>query len=282
MREVAAHAAFVEHLDRPPGQHRAREQQRRHVRPAPRAIHGEEAQAGGAQAVQLRVGMGHQLVGRLGRRVQRARLVHALVLGERRRGRIAIDRAARRIDQVPHAAVAAQFQHVDEADQVAVDIGMRVLQRIAHAGLRGQVDHPRGPDLVEQRGQAVAVGQVQRADVGLRAQRGNAVALDLRVVVVVVVVQADHALAARGKGLAGVGADETGGAGDESGHLVFQELAGFKAPLPSGREERFANQRSAAARPPLRWREGAGKASCSTLLEPQPPGCSPSGRAARR
>jgi len=36
------------------------------------------------------------------------------------------------------------------------------------------VDHPRRADLVEQRGQAVAVGQVQRADVDLRAQAARA------------------------------------------------------------------------------------------------------------
>ncbi|KAG1462788.1 hypothetical protein G6F57_013883 [Rhizopus arrhizus] len=224
MCEIALHAAFVEHIDRPPGQHRAREQQRRHVRPAPRPIHGEEAQAGGVQAVQLRVGVGHQLVGGLGRRVQRTRLVHALVFGERRRGRVAIDRAARRIHQVLHATVAAQFEHVDEADQVAVDVGVRVFQRIAHAGLRGQVDHRGRLHLVEQRGQAVAVGQVERAQVQRRAQRGHAVALDLRIVVVVEVVQADHRLARLQQRAGGVGTDEAGSAGEQDGHCSCLEI----------------------------------------------------------
>ena len=35
-----------------------------------------------------------------------------------------------------HAAVAAQLEHVAEADQVALHVGIRVLQRVAHAGLR--------------------------------------------------------------------------------------------------------------------------------------------------
>ena len=125
--EVAPHPAVVEHLDRAAGQHRAREQQRRHVRAAPRAVHGEEAQAGRAQAVQVRVGVRHQFVRGLGRGVQRARLVDALVFGERRRRRIAIHRRRTRIHQVLHAAMPAQFEHVDEADQVAVDVGVRIV-----------------------------------------------------------------------------------------------------------------------------------------------------------
>jgi hypothetical protein len=40
--------------------------------------------------------------------------------------------------------VAAAFENIGEADDVAVDVGVRVLQRIADAGLRGQVN-----DLVE-------------------------------------------------------------------------------------------------------------------------------------
>ena len=113
--------------------------------PAPGAIDGEETQAGRAQAVEVRVGVRDQFVRGLGRRVQRARLVDALVLGERRRRRIAIHRRRTRIHQVLDAAMPAQLDQVDEADQVAVDIGVRMGQRIAHAGLRGEVDHARGP-----------------------------------------------------------------------------------------------------------------------------------------
>jgi len=145
-----------------------------------------------------------------------------------------------------HAAMAAQLQHVDEAGQVAVDVGMRVFQRVTHAGLGGQVDDPGRLDLVEQRGQAVAVGQVEHADIGVRAQRGHAITLDLRSVVVVVVVQADDALAALTQGLAGVGADETGGTGHENrhgicpscSHVSMQCVAGtpaWRSARPGGR-----------------------------------------------
>jgi hypothetical protein len=139
--EVALHVAVVEDVDRPPFEDRLGEQEQRHVRPAPRAIHREEAQPGGRQAEQMAVGVRHQLVGLLGGRVQADRVVDAVMLGERHLGVAAVDAGARGIDQVLHAVVAAAFEDVGEADQVAVDVGVRVLQRVAHAGLGGEVDH---------------------------------------------------------------------------------------------------------------------------------------------
>jgi hypothetical protein len=43
-----------------------------------------------------------------------------------------------------HLVVAAAFENIGEADDVAVDVGVRILQRVANTGLRGQVN-----DLVE-------------------------------------------------------------------------------------------------------------------------------------
>jgi hypothetical protein len=57
--------------------------------------------------------------------------------------------------------MAAAFEDVDEADQVAVDIGMRVLQRVAHAGLRREIDHALRAFCREKRGDAGAVGDVE-------------------------------------------------------------------------------------------------------------------------
>ena len=134
-----------------------------------------------------------------------------------------------------HTTMTAQLQHVDEAGQVAVHVGMRVLQRVTHAGLRGQVDHPGRLELIEQRGQALAVGQVELADVGVRAPRGHAITLDLRIVVVVVVVQADDALTALKQGLAGVGADESGRAGHENRHGSVRHAATYQYSACPGR-----------------------------------------------
>jgi hypothetical protein len=70
--------------------------------------------------------------------------------------------------------VAAAFEDVHEADEVAVHIGVRILQRIAHAGLGGQVDD--AVELLggEERFHAGAVGDVQfhEAEVRLGVSRG--------------------------------------------------------------------------------------------------------------
>jgi hypothetical protein len=139
-------------------QDRLGEQEQRHVRPAPGAVHGEEAQAGGGHAEQVAVGVGHQLVGLLGGGIQADRVVDAVMLGERHLGVAAVHAGARCIGQVLHLAVPAAFQDVHEADEVAVDIGMRVLQRVAHAGLGRQVDDPVEPSFGKQSGHAGPVG----------------------------------------------------------------------------------------------------------------------------
>ena len=104
----------------------------------------------------------------------------------------------------------------------------QTMQEIAR--LRGQVDHRTRLDLFEQGLQPGPVGQVQRADIDLRAQRRDPVALDLRVVVIVVVVQPHHRLAGSGQGLAGMGTDKTGSAGNKNGHQTLcNETPGRRA-----------------------------------------------------
>ena len=88
----------------------------------------------------MAVGVRHQFVGLLGRRVEADRVVDAVVLGERHLGVAAIDAGARGIDEVLYLVVAAAFEDVYEADQVAVDVGVRILDRVADTGLGGEVD----------------------------------------------------------------------------------------------------------------------------------------------
>ena len=68
--------------------------------------------------------------------------------------------------------VAAAFEDVAEADQVALDVGLRVLQRIAHAGLRGEVDDALGPLPREQRLERLGIGDVDllEAEAGVRLE----------------------------------------------------------------------------------------------------------------
>ena len=59
-----------------------------------------------------------------------------------------------------HPVVAAAFEDMEEAGDVAGDIDVRVLGGIAHAGLRGQVDHALGLVRRESRLDGCPVGQI--------------------------------------------------------------------------------------------------------------------------
>ena len=118
------------------------------------------------------------------------------------------------------AAMAARFEHVEEADDIALDVGVRVLQRVAHAGLRGEIDHAVGLEAVEGGFQRRAVFQraFDEREPGLGRQQREACVLQRRVVVIVEVVVAQHFVAACQQAVAEGGADEAGGAGDEDAH----------------------------------------------------------------
>ena len=116
--EVALHAAAVEDLDRLTAQDRAGEQRGRHVRPPPRPVHGEEPQAGGGQIVEMAVHVGHELVGLLGGGVQADRVIDVVVHPIRQARVGPVDARAAGVDQMLDAAVAAAFEHVDEAHEL--------------------------------------------------------------------------------------------------------------------------------------------------------------------
>ena len=63
----------------------------------------------------MAVGVGHQLVGLLARRIEAHWMVYSLVLGKRQLGVAAIDRAAAGIHQVLHPVVAAALKDVAKA-----------------------------------------------------------------------------------------------------------------------------------------------------------------------
>jgi hypothetical protein len=124
--------------------------------------------------------------------------------------------------------VAATLEHVHEADDVAVHVGVRILQRVAHPGLRREVDDTLELLFCEQRSHALAVGDIEldEAETCVRLQSRQAVELELDVVVVVEVVQADHFVTAREQAQRRGHADEAGSAGQEDLHgRVSAEVA---------------------------------------------------------
>lgn len=98
-----------------------------------------------------------------------------------------------------YLVVAAAFENIGKADDIAVDIGVRVLQGIANAGLGSQVD-----DLVEFLGgeqcfhsDPVTDIEFDEAEVGMAGQPGQPAFLEADVVIVIHVVEADDLVAPR-------------------------------------------------------------------------------------
>lgn len=186
--------AVVEDLDRFAGKNGLGKFEQRHVRPAPRAIYGEEAQTCSRQTVEMAIGMRHQFVGFFACGVKTQRMVDVLV-DRKGHGSIgAIDTGTAGIDKVLDAVVATTFEDVGKADDIAVDVGERVLDGVAHACLGSEVNHSlrlMGGEAVFHR---LAVGKVD-AQVGVVRVLGmsrQSRFLDRRVVIVVVIIDADN------------------------------------------------------------------------------------------
>ena len=141
--EIAQWTSAIEHVDRTIFQNRFGKQKQRHVGPAPRSVDREKSQAGARQTKQMRIGVGHQLVGLLAGGVQTQWMIDAVVCGKRQPGVAAVDGARRGVDEVLRPRVAAPLQNVGEADQIAVHIRLGIDQRVANAGLGGQMNHNR-------------------------------------------------------------------------------------------------------------------------------------------
>ena len=116
--------------------------------------------------------------------------------------------------------VAASFEDIDEADEVAVDVGTWVLDRVTDPGLGGEVY-----DLVEflvgeEFLHARAVGNVHldKTEASKALELLKTALLERYFVVIVEIVEADNLIAARQQAQRGGHADKAGGAGNENFH----------------------------------------------------------------
>ena len=128
-----------------------------------------------------------------------------------------------------HRVVPAGFQDVEKADQVALDIHIRMVNGIPHAGLRGQVDHHGGLVI---RKQPIHQGFIRDAALNEHMPRQRcfrclfnqrqAVFFQLRVIIVIHIVQGDHRAAAQLLQQAEdqVCPDKAGGPGDQDGFVI--------------------------------------------------------------
>ena len=139
--KVAAAVAVVVNLNGLATQQLVGEAKVGHIGTTGRAIDGEEAQARGGDVVKLAVAMRHQLVALLGGGIEAHGVVHTVVGAERHLFVAAIDAGATGINQMLNGIVAAGFEDVVEADDVALDIHIGVLDAIAHTGLSSEIYH---------------------------------------------------------------------------------------------------------------------------------------------
>lgn len=218
--EVALHLAVVEDVDRAAFENGSGKQPGRHIRAAPRAIDREIAQAGGRQAKQVAVTVRHQFVGFLCGGVQADRVVHFVVRRERHPRVGTVDAGTAGIDQVLDFVVAAALQNIAKTNQIALDVGVRVGQRVTHASLRGEMDDALEIFFGKQFVQRNRVSHVHadEAEVGIGLQTLQARQLQLRVVVIIEVVDADHIVAAFQKNAGDVESDKAGSAGKQDFH----------------------------------------------------------------
>ena len=139
--EVALAVAIIENLDGLAFHQLVGEAEVSHVGTAGGAIDGKETEAGRGDVVELRVGMGHQLVALLRCGIEAHGVVYLVVC---RIGHLlvaAIDGRGRGIDQMFHFVVAARLEDVVESDEVALDVGVGIGDAVAYACLGGEVDH---------------------------------------------------------------------------------------------------------------------------------------------
>ena len=211
--EVAPVMAVVEDLDRLARQDTPREQKQRHVGATPRPVHREEPEPGDREAVQMAVGMGHQLIGLLGRGVERHRVVDVVVYREGHAGIGAVNRAGRGVHEVLDAVVSAALQDGHEPHEVGVHVGMGMGQGVAHTRLRGEVHDPLRllgrEDLLHRR----AIGDVdaQEPEPRVTVKARQAGLFQAHLIVVVEVVEPDDLIAPLEQAYTQGRADETRG-----------------------------------------------------------------------
>ena len=141
----------------------------------------------------MAVGVSHQLVAFFTGGVEAEGVINVVMYGKRHRCVCTVHAGTAGVHQVLNTVVAAAFQDVRKADDVAVDIGKRVFNGVTHAGLGGEVDDSLrlvgGKALFH--GFAVTDVDAQVGIVGVTCMACQSCLFNGRVVVVVVVVDTD-------------------------------------------------------------------------------------------
>ncbi|MPM24275.1 hypothetical protein SDC9_70756 [bioreactor metagenome] len=84
----------------------------------------------------MAVSMCHQLVGLLGRRIERHRMIHEISFCKRHFFVRTVHRTRRSIDKMLHRIMTASLQNIIETNDIALDIGIRMVNGVPDTCLR--------------------------------------------------------------------------------------------------------------------------------------------------
>jgi len=212
----------VEDLDRLALENGLGEEVRGHVRSAPGAVHGEKAQARARQTIQVAVGVRHEFIGFFGGRVQAGGVIRAVLDAVGQFVVESVNGTGGGEDEVLYFVLAAGFQNVAETDQIGLDVALGMCDAVAHSGLGRQMRHTAEVVRLAKGVQNFGVRQIhpsEREGCVLFQQR-QAIPLELHVVILIQIIQADNAVALPQKVLRQVKADESRSAGNQDMHSV--------------------------------------------------------------
>lgn len=196
-REVARHFAVAVNVDRLAGKRLARKRKKRHVRPTPGAVDRKVAQTGDGQAVEMVVGVRHELARFFCRGVEGEGSVRRVCFFDGIVCRLAVHGGARCHHDPFDLELARELQDRQRPHEVAVSVRKRRLRRVAHTGLRGLVTDEHRVVALKDRTHGVHVlnvGAIER-EREVFEERGDSSFFE-RLVVVVIEVIDDHYLVA--------------------------------------------------------------------------------------
>ena len=144
-------------------------------------------------------------------------MIDIVVHRERHLGIGPVDRTRGGVDKVLDPGMPTAFEYIDEADEIGIDVGMGIDERIADSGLGGKIDHGVEAIFIKEGGHRLTIGEI---DVDMDkartfSQSGHAMPLQLRIIVVVEVIQPHHLGPTVDEPFCQMCSDKAGGAGNQ-------------------------------------------------------------------
>ena len=139
MGEVTIHVAIVVNINRPPFEHGINKLIKRQIRAPPSTVDGKKAEHCCRNIPQMRIGMGHGLIGFFRCGIDGQRCIGLVIFMKGHLSIGAIYRRCRRHHQMRHPMHPGRFHHIEGTKHIALHIDPWVFQTVAHTRLRRQM-----------------------------------------------------------------------------------------------------------------------------------------------